>query len=316
MTRYLLARLGSALLVLFLLSVAVFAMVRLVPGDPVAAFVDPSNPDPAQVARIRAELGLDQPFLTQYLTWIGNALTGDLGRAITQPTTVSTLLGDRIWVSLELALLATLWGVVVGVPAGVLAATWAGRIGDHVIRVLSFVFLATPTFALGTVLVLLNATTIRAKIIGYVPFREDPLANLQVMALPSLLLGLMLAAVVTRYTRGELLEQFSADYVRTARAKGARTSRLVVRHALRNALVPVTTVVGLELATLVGGTVVTEAVFALPGMGSALINALRSSDYPVIQAAVLLIGLVYVVVNLLVDLLYPVIDPRVRVVGA
>jgi len=314
--RYLAARLGSALLVLFLLSVAVFSMVRLIPGDPVAAFVDPSNPDPAQIAALRAELGLDQPFLTQYVQWIGGALRGDFGRAITQPTDVSTLLGDRIWVSLELAVLATLWGVLIGIPAGVLAATFAGRLGDHVVRFLSFVFLATPTFAFGTVLVLLNATTLKARIIGFVPFREDPLANLQVMALPSLLLGLMLAAVVSRYTRGELLEQFSADYVRTARAKGARTSRLVVGHALRNALVPVTTVVGLELATLVGGTVVTEAVFALPGMGSALITALRSSDYPVIQAAVLLIGLVYVLVNLAVDLVYPVIDPRVRVVGS
>jgi len=312
--RYLIGRVGSAVLVLFLLSLLVFAMVRLIPGDPVAAFVDPSNPDPVEIARLRAELGLDQPFLTQYVQWLGSAVTGDFGRAITQPQEVSALLGSRIWVSLELAGLATLWGVLLGIPAGVLSATWAGRAGDLVLRVLSFVFLATPPFAIGTVLILVNSTTLRAPLIGYVPFSEDPLGNLQVMALPSLLLGLVLAAVVTRYTRGSLLEEFSADYVRTARAKGAGASRLVVRHALRNALVPVSTVVGIELASLVGGTVVTEAVFALPGMGSALITAIRASDYPVVQAAVLLLGLVYVVVNLVVDLLYPVIDPRVRVV--
>jgi peptide/nickel transport system permease protein len=312
-TRYLLSRVLSALVVLLLLSMMVFAMVRLIPGDPVAAFVDPSNPDPAVIARLRAELGLDQPWPTQYLSWLGNVLTGDFGRAITQPADVSTLLLDRLPVSLELSIMATVLGVAIGIPAGTVAAIHAGRAGDAGVRALSFAFLATPPFVLGTVLVLVNSVTLRLPLIGYVAPSEDLLGNVAVMFLPALVLGLVLAALVARYTRGALLDTFAHDFLRTARAKGADSARLVRGHALRNALIPVTTVVGIELGTLVGGTVVTEAVFALPGMGSALISAVRASDYPVIQGAVLLIGAVYVVINLAVDLIYPLIDPRVRV---
>jgi len=313
MIRYVAGRLLSSLLVLVLLSVIVFAMVRLIPGDPVAAFADPANPDPAALAALRTELGLDRPWLTQYFVWIGGVLTGDLGTAITQPLQVSELIATRLPVSIQLSVMATVFGVAIGIPAGVIAATRARRAADHAVRGLSFVFLATPPFVLGTVLILVNSVTLRLPLIGYVRFRDDPLDSIRSMLLPSLLLGLVLAALVARYTRGTLLDTLNQDFVRTARAKGAGPGRLVGRHALRNALIPVTTIVGIELASLVGGTVVTEAVFALPGMGSVLINGIRSSDYPIIQASVLVIGLIYVVINFAVDLLYPLIDPRVRV---
>jgi peptide/nickel transport system permease protein len=313
MTRYIIGRIFSSILVLVLLSVIVFAMVRLIPGDPVAAFADPANPDPVALAKLRTELGLDKPWITQYFVWIFGVLQGDLGRAITQPLDVSELIADRLPVSIQLSVMATIFGVLIGIPAGVLAATRARRLADHTVRGASFVFLATPPFVLGTVLILVNSVTLRLPLIGYVRLEEDFLGSIRSMLLPSLLLGLVLAALVARYTRGTLLDTLNQDFVRTARAKGASSRRLVGRHALRNALIPVTTVVGIELASLVGGTVVTEAVFALPGMGSVLINGIRSSDYPIIQASVLVIGLIYVIINFAVDLIYPLIDPRVRV---
>lgn len=313
MIRYLLSRLLSSLFVLLVLSLLVFSMVRLIPGDPVAAFADPANPDPAALDEIRHELGLDRPWLTQYFVWIAGVLRGDFGQAITMPNDIAALLATRLPLSLQLAAMATVWGVLVGVPAGVLAAVHANRTGDAVVRASSFVFLATPPFVIATVLILANSLTLRLPLVGTAGSSGDLASRTGMLLLPSLLLGLTLTALVARFTRGSLLDTIGQDFVRTARAKGASSTRLVARHALRNALIPVTTIVGIELANLVGGTVVTEAVFALPGMGSLLINGVRATDYPVIQAAVLVLGAVYVVINLVVDLLYPLIDPRVRV---
>lgn len=316
MTRYILSRALSSLLVLFVLSVLVFSMVRIIPGDPLAAFVDPASPDPAKLDALRNELGLDQPWYTQYFVWLGGVLRGDFGQAITMPGNVSDLVAARLPLSLTLAVLATVFAVVLGIPAGVLAATRWRRLSDNLVRGSSFVLLATPPFVLGTVLILVNSLTLKLPLVGYAGAAGDPLRAIGVLILPALLIGIVLAAVVARYTRGTLLDTLGQDFVRTARAKGAPPGRLVIRHALRNALIPVTTVVGIELAALVGGTVVIEAVFALPGMGSLLLTGIRSSDYPIIQAAVLLIGAVYVLINFIVDLVYPLIDPRVRVHSA
>ncbi|HXH32996.1 MAG TPA: ABC transporter permease [Plantibacter sp.] len=313
MTRYIISRVLSSLFVLFVLSVLVFSMVRIIPGDPLSAFADPSNPDPAALDALRAELGLDQPWLTQYFVWLMGVLQGDFGRAITVPSEVSTLIAARLPLSLTLAIMATLFGTVIGIPAGVLAATRWRRAPDNTVRGMSFVLLATPPFVLGTVLILVNSLTLRLPLVGLAGASGDPFKMLGVLVLPALLIGLVLAAIVARYTRGTLLDTLGQDFVRTARAKGASPSRLVGRHALRNALIPVTTVIGIELAALVGGTVVIETVFALPGMGSLLLTGIRSSDYPIIQATVLLIGAVYVLINFIVDLVYPLIDPRVRV---
>lgn len=313
MTRYLGSRILSSIFVLLMLSVLVFSMVRLIPGDPLAGFADPANPDPEALGALRTELGLDQPFVTQYFVWMSGVVRGDFGHSITTPNTVAELISSRLPLSLQLAALATLFGIVLGVPAGVLAAIRAKRGADHAVRGTSFVLLATPPFVLGTALILINSVTLRLPLVGYAGADRDPLRAIGVLILPALLIGLVLASIIARYTRGSLLDTLSQDFVRTARAKGAAPSRLVGHHALRNALIPVTTIVGIELAGLVGGAVVIETVFALPGMGSVLLGAIRSSDYPVIQASVLLIGVVYVVINFAVDLLYPLIDPRVRV---
>ncbi|MGM1017895.1 MAG: ABC transporter permease [Actinomycetota bacterium] len=313
MTRYIFSRVLSSLFVLFVLSILVFSMVRIIPGDPLAAFADPANPDPAALDALRSELGLDRPWITQYFVWLLGVVQGDFGAAITVPGEVSDLIAARLPLSLGLAVLATIFGVIMGIPAGVLAATRWRRPSDHAVRGASFVLLATPPFVLGTVLILINSLTLRLPLVGYSGAAGDPLRALGVLILPAFLIGLVLAAIIARYTRGTLLDTLGQDFVRTARAKGASSQRLVVRHALRNALIPVTTVVGIELAALVGGTVVIEAVFALPGMGSLLLTGIRASDYPIIQATVLLIGAVYVVINFIVDLIYPLIDPRVRV---
>lgn len=313
MIRYLVSRFLSSLSVLFVLSVLVFSMVRLVPGDPLASFADPANPDPAALDGLRRELGLDRPWITQYFVWLGGVLRGDFGNAITIPTSVADLIAQRLPVSLTLAIMATIFGLLIGIPTGILAATHVRRAADTTVRAASFVFLAVPPFILGTVLILVNSVTLRLPLVGYASAAGDPVRALGVLVMPAFLIGLVLAAIIARYTRGTLLDTLGQDFVRTARAKGASPSRLVGRHALRNALIPVTTVVGIELASLVGGAVVIESVFAIPGMGSALINGIRATDYPVIQASVLLIGLVYVIINFAVDLLYPLIDPRVRV---
>ncbi|WP_243228329.1 ABC transporter permease [Microbacterium sp. CIAB417] len=313
MTRYIVSRILSSLFVLFVLSVLVFSMVRIIPGDPLAAFVDPANPDPEKLEALRTELGLDQPWITQYFSWLLGVVQGDFGRAITIPGEVSDLVAARLPLSLTLAVMATVFGTALGIPAGILAATRWRRLPDHVVRGLSFVLLATPPFVLGTVLILVNSLTLKLPLVGYSGAEGDPLRAFGVLILPALLIGIVLAAIIARYTRGTLLDTLGQDFVRTARAKGASPRRLVTGHAMRNALIPVMTVIGIELAALVGGTVVIEAVFSLPGMGSLLLTGIRSSDYPIIQATVLLIGVVYVVINFVVDLLYPLIDPRVRV---
>jgi peptide/nickel transport system permease protein len=313
---FILRRIGSALIVLFLLSLMVFAMVRVMPGDPAAALVDPTHPDPKVIAQIHHELGLDKPWPTQYFTWLFDVLRGNFGNSLTKPYGVLELLGHRLPVSLELAIYAAVLGILIGIPAGVLSARRVNGIPDIVARALTFVFIATPPFALGTMLILVNSLTLRIKMTGYVPLTEDPIGNLTVMFWPALLLGLVFASVLARYLRGTLLETFMDDYSRTARAKGALPSRIVWRHSLRNALTPVLTIGGIELAALVGGTVVIESVFSLPGIGTALVDAIRASDYTVIQAGVLLLGVVYIVINLVVDLLYPVVDPRIRVASS
>ncbi|MDN5821404.1 MAG: ABC transporter permease, partial [Brachybacterium sp.] len=262
MLHYLIKRVGSSLFVLFLLSLMVFAMVRAIPGDPVAALVDQNNPDPAVIASLRHELGLDRPFWIQYFSWIGGVLQGDFGQSLTKPYTVMQLVAGRMPVSIELAIMATVIGLVIGIPVGLWAARRINGVFDTSSRFLSFAFLAIPPFALGTVLLLLNSLTVRAQLFGYVPFAQDPVRNLSVFLLPALLLGVVMAAVIMRYLRGTLLDTFSQDFVKTARAKGALPGRIITRHAFRNALIPVTTVVGIELGTLVGGTVVVETVFS------------------------------------------------------
>ncbi len=314
--RYLLRRIGEALLVLVVLSVLVFLTVRLIPGDPATAFMDASNPDPSLKTKIDHQLGLDRPWPVQYVAWIIGVLHGDFGRSLTQPYTVGSQLATRFPVSLELAILATVIAVALGIPLGIASAVRRGRLFDNTMRVVTYVLLSSPPFLLGAIALLVNSRTTKFRLIGYISFTDDPLGNLSRMLLPSFLLSLSLLALIVRYTRGTLLDVFGQDYIRTGRAKGVPGPLLVRRHALRNALAPVVTIVGVQLATLIGGTILMENVFALPGMGSLLINAVNSSDYTTIQACVLIIGALYIGISLIVDLIYPLFDPRIRMVRA
>ncbi|WBU36716.1 ABC transporter permease [Homoserinibacter sp. YIM 151385] len=313
MTRYLGGRLLAAAIVLFALSLLAFGMVRLIPGDPALNFVQVDNPDPAVLEAIRQQLGLDRPWYTQYLEWIGGAVTGDFGSSLTRPQQIGEQLAVRFPVSLQLAVMAMLIAVAFGVPLGVMAAVRPGKAVDAVVRGLSFVSLAVPAFIIATVIILVNTSTVRLRLLGHVSFEDDPLGSIGSMLAPAIVLSLAMGAMIARYTRGTVIDALSQDYIRTARAKGASVGRIVVRHALRNALIPVTTIIGVQLAAIIGGTVIIETVFAIPGMGSYLIESINTTDYPAIQACVLVLGAVFIIINLVVDLIYPLIDPRIRV---
>ncbi|WP_320785115.1 ABC transporter permease [Streptomyces sp. CRN 30] len=315
MLRYLGNRLWQSALTLVLASVVVFLGVRALPGDPATTMAG-EEAAPATIAAVRAELGLDQPLVMQYLKFAGNALTGDFGESVRTGTPVVDLIGATLPVTVQLALYAMAIAVLLGVTAGVLAAVFRGRWPEWVANGFSLTALSVPTFWLGILAVLylsVNLGWFPAS--GYVSPLDDPLRGLYHLTLPALILGLAHSAVVMRQTRGSMVGSLTADFVRTARAKGLGGPAVVFRCGLRNSLVVVVTVVGLELGGLIGGAVVTERIFTLPGVGKLTLDSVFSRDYPVIQAVVLVITGAYIVINLLVDVLYTVIDPRIRISG-
>lgn len=315
MTSYLVRRVGTAVMVIVALSLIAFGMVRLIPGDPAMVYLNVNDPSPEALAQIRAQLGLDRPWLTQYWDWMSGILTGDLGTSLTRPYEIGEQLSTRLPASLQLAVCAMIVAVALGVPAGVIAAVRSGRPADAAIRGTSFVLLAIPAFVIGTVVILVNSMTLKLPLVGYVPLSEGVFRSTASIAVPVIVLALSMGSMLARYTRNTVIDALAQDYVRTARAKGASSTRIVVRHTLRNGLIPVVTIIGVQLGALIGGTIVVENVFAIPGMGSMLVEAINSTDYPVIQTCVLVLGAIYVTINLAVDLLYPLIDPRIRAVS-
>lgn len=314
MLGYVSRRLLNGLLVLFVLSILAFGLVRLLPGDPVSAKFGASGATPEQIEAVREQLGLNGPAVTQYFKWLGRVLSGNLGQSFVSGRPVTTELQSRILISIELAIFASILAFVFGVAAGIISASRKGKTVDGVVRGASFMAMSIPPFVVGAVCVLLVSKFLpRWPVTGVPTFTSDPLGNLQSLLLPALVLSLPLGAVISRFTRASLLEVLGQDFVRTARAKGAGDRRVVLVHGLRNALVPVVTVSGVQLAGLVGGAVIIEQIFVVPGVGSAMVQSISSSDYPMMQACILVIGLIFVILNLLVDLLYPVIDPRMRV---
>jgi peptide/nickel transport system permease protein len=315
MGRYLLRRLGQSAVTLVLSTMVVFAGVRALPGDPARALAGEQN-DPDQIAAIRARYGLDDPVWVQYWHYLTNSLKGDLGTSVRTGTPVNDLLRSALPVTIELSLLALLVAAVIGVLAGVVAATRRGTPAEWLANGFALVGLSVPNFWLGLMAILWLAVALPLlPASGFVPFRDDPLANLQHLVLPAIVLGIQLAAVIMRQTRSSMLDALDTDYVRTARAKGLHERRVVWVHGLRNSLIVVVTIVGLQLGALISGAVVTERIFALPGFGKLTIDAVFQRDYPVIQAVVLVTATAYIVINLLVDLLYSLIDPRIRVSG-
>ncbi|WP_406090424.1 ABC transporter permease [Streptomyces sp. NBC_01013] len=316
MTKYLLTRLRQSLITLFLVSIVVFAGIRALPGDPALALAGEER-SPQALDAIREAYGLNDNIVVQYGRFIGHALTGDLGNSSRTGLPVADAIGQALPVTLELAALSLLLAVVLGIGAGVVAAVRRGKPEEWIANVVALIGLSIPTFWLGIVLVLGFAIAVPVfAASGYVPFGTDPIDNLRRMVLPAIVLGSGLAAVVMRQTRAAMLDSLSADYVRTARAKGLSKRSVVGGHALRNSLVTVVTVLGLQLGHLISGAVVTEQIFVLPGFGKLTIDAVFTRDYATLQAVVLCTSAAYILINLLVDVVYSVIDPRIRLGGA
>ena len=315
MRRYLLNRGWQSLVTLFLATVVVFLGVRALPGDPALALAGEDR-TPEALAAIRERYGLDQSLPVQFWHFVSNALHGDLGTSIRTGASVTSMLRTALPVTLELSTLAILLATFLGVGAGVVAAVRRGRPAEWAANAVALVGLSVPHFWLGLIAILyLSVATGLFPASGFVPFLEDPVDNLHHIILPVVILGTGLSAVIMRQTRSAMLDALSTDYVRTARAKGLRTRVVIGRHALRNSLIVVVTIVGLQLGGLISGAVVTEQIFGLPGFGKMTIDAVFQRDYPVIQAVVLVTATAYIAINFLVDLLYSLIDPRIRVAG-
>lgn len=315
MARYLLTRAWQSALTLLLSTIVVFVGVRALPGDPALALAGEDR-SPEALEAIRRHYGLDQPLPVQFAQYVERMAQGDFGVSIRTGRPVSSMLTTALPVTVELSVLAILIAAALGVGAGVLAAVRRGRPAEWLANGLALIGLSVPHFWLGLLAILyLSVATGLFPASGFVPILEDPVDNLHHIVLPAVILGTGLAAIIMRQTRSAMLDSLSSDYVRTAKAKGLRPRAVITRHALRNSLIVVVTVVGLQLGGLISGAVVTEQIFGLPGFGKMTIDAVFQRDYPVIQAVVLLTAAAYIVINFFVDLLYSVIDPRIRVTG-
>jgi peptide/nickel transport system permease protein len=299
--------------VLVLVTIMVFSLIHLIPGD-VATVVLGEEATPQARVQLRHELGLDKALPIQYFTWVGGVLHGDLGRSLTDKIPVADTIRQRLPVTLELALLSFLVALLISVPTGILAATRRGRISDYAGTFIAFAGMSVPAFWLGIMLIFFFSVRLHwLPASGYVPITQDPMANLQAMLLPAVATGFREAAVLMRMLRSSLLEVMGLDYVRTAKAKGLGHWTVVLRHATRNALIPVVTTSGLAIAGLLSGLVLTETVFAVPGFGRLIVQAINDRDFITVQGAVLVSAVLVVSVNLLVDVLYAVLDPRIKV---
>jgi peptide/nickel transport system permease protein len=307
-------RVLQGLLVLWLVSLAIFSLVRILPGDAVIMQLDQAAaPSPEALARARQELGLERPFLAQYRTWITGALHGDLGRSLITRRAVTSELGKRISLTSHLAVMSIIVAMLIALPVGVLSAVKQDTASDYLARFFAILGLSLPDFWLATVAITFLAIWVQwIPPVGFAPLWEDPARCLAQLAIPALIIGARLAAVSMRMTRSSLLEVLRQDYIRTARAKGARERAVIVRHALKNAFIPVVTVIGQQFSVLLGGTVIVEFIFLQPGVGSLMLDAVLLRDYTLIQGAVLFFAAVIVAMNLLVDLSYAWLDPRIR----
>lgn len=311
--RYVVGRLLDLLLVLFGVSIIVFLMIRLIPGDAVAIMLGANTEiTPERIAELEARIGLDKPILTQYAHWIFNAAHGDLGTSLWTGRPVFNELAANIWPTLELTFLSVLVGSGLAIPLGCFMAEARGRASEVVVRIVAIIGLTIPSFWLGIVAIfLLSKWAPGFASLGYVPFSEDPFGNLQRMALPVFALALPMLANLSRLVRSAMLDALGQDYIRTAKSKGASRTRVVYRHALRNALIPFVTSVGVSVGYLLGGAIVIEQVFAIPGLGRLVLGAISERNYPLVQSTILVLTSAFVLVNFAVDMLYAFIDPRI-----
>lgn len=312
MWAYILRRVLATIPVMAVVALFVFSLLYLAPGDP-AAVIAGDQATPEDVERIRASLGLDRPYLVRFGAWVGDIISGDLGTSIFTNLPVSTMIAQRVEPTLSLCVLTLILAVSIAVPMGVVAAWKQGTAIDRAVMGFAVLGFSVPVFVVGYLLAYVFALELDwLPVQGYTPFREGFFPWLENLILPSIALGGVYIALIARITRATMLEVLGQDYIRTARAKGANQAGILFVHALKNAAVPIVTVVGIGLALLIGGAVVTESVFAIPGLGRLTVDAILRRDYPVIQGVVLLFSFVYVLVNLLIDLLYTLFDPRIR----
>ena len=316
MLRFVLHRALLMLPTLLGVAVLVFFLLRLMPGDPVATMLlgnGGANVSPEVLAQERARLGLDLPLWVQFFKWFGGVLQGDLGYSMWTGKAVSYEIGIRLELSLQVALMATALAILLALPLGTLSAVFKDTWIDHSIRVFSIAGLAVPSFWLGMIVILTLFTAFHwIPPLTFTPFLKDPWANLSQLIWPALSVGYRYSAVSTRMMRSSILEVLQEDYIRTARAKGVREKLVVARHAMRNAMLPVVTVIGLEFAFLIGGLVVTEQVFNLNGIGKLFVDAVARSDFTMIQSLVLLVSVFFVLINFAIDMMYAFLDPRIR----
>jgi len=315
MIRYLTQRAIAFIPTLLGVSLLIFGAIRLVPGDAIVAMLgtEAGMLTQTQRASLEAYFGLDKPVAEQYITWLGGALRGDLGLSVRHGQPVLQVILNRFPVTLQLALMSVTIALTIGVPIGVLSAVKHNSVIDLIGRLLALFGLAMPNFLLGTLIIYVLSVYFRIlpNSGNFVSFAENPASNLSQMIFPAITLGFSFSASVMRTTRSAMLEVLSQDYVRTARSKGLYERVVIMRHSLRNALIPVVTIVGIEIGYLLGGTVITEEIFALPGIGRLVFNAISQRDYALVQGIVLFIAVNFVIINLVVDLIYAAIDPRI-----
>ncbi len=312
MLPFILRRLLSTIPVMLVVAIFVFLMLRLTPADP-AAIIAGDNANAQQVADIRAKLGLDEPIITQFFIWMSKILQGDFGESFFFKKTVADLISDRVEATLSLSFFTIVLAISIAVPLGVLAAAKHGSWIDRIVMGFSVLGFSVPVFVVGYLLIYVFAIYLNwLPVQGYQRIGLGVGGWFQRLILPSLTLSVVYVALIARMTRTSMLEVLSEDYVRTARAKGQIERKVLFRHALRNAAVPIVTVIGLGIALLIGGVVVTESVYTIPGLGRLTVDAVLARDFPVIQAVILLFSFVYVIVNLLVDIIYTILDPRIR----
>jgi len=311
---YLIRRIITSIPTVLFVAFVVFIIIHLVPGDVVDMMLGTQNYlTQEQIQELYKQYGLDKPLIVQFGVWLKNLVTLDFGTSLRSGKKVAALIADRFPVTLELSILSMFFATIIGIPLGIIAAIKKNSFTDGLVRVIGLVGLSSPSFWVGAILIVIFAGLFKGfNIFGYVRMQEDFLKNLQVMFLPSLTLGLMLSAQIMRMTRSSMLDVLQQEYIKTAKAKGVSYSKLIGKHALKNALIPIITLSGIQLGYLLAGTIVIENMFALPGLGRLLLQAVNERDYPVIQFVVMFIALIIVALNIVVDFIYTLIDPRVE----
>lgn len=311
MIRYVLGRLTSLIISLIVASIVIFAVIEVIPGDP-AAFMLGVNARPDTIAALRTEMGLDQPVVVRYFEWVTGLLQGDFGRSWTYKTPVADLISDRVWVSLPLAIYALFLSTIIAFPAGIYAASRRGGTGDIAIMGATQLGVAIPNFWFAMILVLIFAINLRWFSAGGFPGWDSPLLAIKSLTLPAIALALPQAAILARVMRSSLLDMLGEDFIRTARAKGLSRRQALWRHAVRNALIPVLTIIGLQFSFLLAGGIIIEQIFFLPGLGRLIFQSISARDLIVVESVVMLLVFVVILVNFAVDIAYAAVDPRLR----